>query len=225
MLLRTTEELDREVQQDVLDELDWDPEIAATDVGVEVNNRVVTLTGTVDSFAKKWAAERAVLRVARVRAVANDIAVRLFGTAVKNDTDIAQAVANALEWGASIPFENIDIKVENGDVTLSGEVPWNFQRTDIADTVRRISGVKAVINLITLSAHPSSAEKIRADIERALVRNAEVDADAIRVRIEDRHAFLTGTVHAWSEKQAAEEAAWRAPGITVVTNEIRVEVQ
>lgn len=225
MLLKTTEEIDRDVQQDVLDELDWDPEITATDVGVEVDNRVVTLTGTVDSFAKKWAAERAALRVARVRAVANDIDVRLFGTAVKNDTDIAQAVANALEWDASVPFENLHIKVEDGEVTLSGEVPWNFQRTEVADSVRRVSGVKSVINLITLSAHPSSAEKIRSDIERALVRNAEIDADAIRVRIEDRHAILTGTVRAWAEKQAAEDAAWRAPGITNVTNNIRVDVQ
>ena len=223
MIVTIAEETDRNIQQDVLDELDWDPEVEVTDVGVEVDDRVVTLTGTVDSYAKKWASEKAALRVVGVRAVADEIDVKLPGSIAKTDTDIAKAVANSLEANTSVPFEMVDIKVEDGRVRLGGEANWNYERVEAENAARRVGGVKSVINLITIKPRPASAEEIRTNIERALVRSAEVDADTIRVRIEDRHAILSGTVRAWAEKKEAEDAAWRALGITKVTNNIRVQ--
>ena len=224
MIVTIAEETDRNIQQDVLDELDWDPEVEVTDVGVEVDDGVVTLTGTVESYAKKGASEQAALRVAGVRAVANDIEVKLLGSTTKTDTDIAKAVANAFEWNTSVSFEKIGITVEDGRVTLGGEVEWNYQRTAAENAARRVAGVKSVINLITIKARPASAEEVRTKIERALVRSAEVDADTIRVRSENRHVTLSGTVRAWAEKKEAEDAAWRAPGVTKVTNNIRVQI-
>jgi len=224
MATKTMLASDKDLQQDVLDELDWDPEVAVTDVGVEVDDGVVTLTGTVDSYAKKAAAERAALRVGGVRAVANDIQVKLPGTWSRTDTDIAKAVADALEWNSSVPVEAIDVKVENGRVTLRGEVDWNFERQAAENAARRVTGVKSVVNMITIKSRQVSPEQIRTSIERALVRSAQVDADHIRVRVDGGHVTLSGTVHAAVEKREAENAAWRAPGVTSVTNEIQVKV-
>jgi osmotically-inducible protein OsmY len=149
---------DEEIHQDVLDELDWDPEVDAKDVGVTVHDGVVTLTGTVDSFLKKWAAERAALRVEGVRAVVNHIEVVPRGLGVRTDEDIARAVATALEENPAIPHERIKIRVEEGRVTLEGEVDWHYQRREAEETARRITGVKSVINLITVrSSRPSCA--------------------------------------------------------------------
>lgn len=224
MTLTTAIDLDYDLQQDVLDELDWDPEVDVTDVGVEVESGVITLTGTVNSFAKKWAAERAAQRVASVRAVANDIEVNLLGSAVKSDTDIALAVANALEWDTSVPPSRIQITVDDGRVTLDGGVDWNYQRLAAEIAASRIEGVTEVINLITIKPREASADQIRTSIERSLVRNAEIDANNIRVRIERGQVTLSGTVHAWAEKQEAEETAWRAPGVVSVINNIQVRI-
>jgi osmotically-inducible protein OsmY len=216
---------DEEIHQDVLDELDWDPEVDAKDVGVTVHDGVVTLTGTVDSFLKKWAAERAALRVEGVRAVVNHIEVVPRGLGVRTDEDIARAVATALEENPSIPHERIKIRVEEGRVTLEGEVDWHYQRREAEETARRITGVKSVINLITVRQPTVAPEDIKRQIEQAFVRHAEIDAENIQVRVEEGgHVILSGTVRSWAERKEAEEAAWRAPGVTKVTNLIRVQV-
>ena len=208
--------------KDVLAELEWDPEVDATDVGVEVDDGVVTLTGTVDAFTQRWAAERAALRVQGVRAVANDIAVRLPG--VVTDTDIAKAVATALEGNTLIPRDRIRVTVEDGWVTLEGEVDWQFQRREAEDAIRGLAGLRGVTNLIVLKPRPApSAPEIKDSIERALVRSAEVDADRIEVRVEGGgRVRLVGTVRSPHERREAEAAAWRARGVRSVINEIRV---
>jgi osmotically-inducible protein OsmY len=216
----TATKVDTDIQQDVLDELGWDPQIEAAEVGVEVDSGVVTLTGWVDSYAKKLAAERAAQRVEGVRAVANDLAVRTSGT--WTDTDIAKVVANVLEANGNVPRERIDITVKNGKVSLTGDVDWNYQRTAAADCIRHLAGVHEVINLITIKQPKVEASEIRSGIERALVRDAEVDASRIEVHSEDGLVRLTGTVRSWPEKRAAAEAAWKAKGVTGVANEIEV---
>ncbi len=211
---------DADIHKDVLEELEWDPEVDATEVGVEVDDGVVTLTGWVDSYAKKLAAERAALRVAGVRAVANDISVK--GLTTRTDTDIAKAVADALEANSLVPRDRIDVTVKNGKVTLQGEVDWEYQRRAAVNTVRDVTGVRDVIDLITVKQPSVSPSEIKESIERALVRSAEIDADRIQVHVEDGHVRLTGTVRSYAEKLEAAAAAWRAKGVTRVTNEIEV---
>ncbi len=211
---------DTEIHRDVLAELDWDPEVDAKDIGVEVDNGVVTLTGTVDSYTKKWAAERAALRVAGVRAVANDIVVK--SPTTRTDTDIAKAVADALEANSLVPKSRIKVTVKHGWVTLEGDVDWRFEREEAESTARKVAGVTGVTNLVVVKQPSVSPSEIKEAIERALVRSAEVDADRIQVHVEGGHVTLTGTVRSWAERQEAEAAAWRARGVTSVTNEIRV---
>jgi osmotically-inducible protein OsmY len=220
--MSTTTLTDVEIQQDVMDEIDWDPEVEVTDVGVEVDDGVVTLTGTVESYARRWAAEHAALRVTGVRAVANDISVRPAGLGARNDTDIARALADAMEWAANVPHERIDLRVSNGQVTLEGEVDWNYERERAADIARRVMGVKGVTNLISVTQPRISAEEIESRIERALVRSAELDAERIHVETVAGHVTLTGTVKSWNEKREAGNAAWRVPGVTAVTNHLEV---
>jgi osmotically-inducible protein OsmY len=209
-----------QLQQDVLDEFAWDPQLDPADVGVEVDAGVVTLTGTVDSYVSKIAAERAAKRVDGVRAIANNITVRKVGA--QTDTDIAKAAATAVEANSLLPVGAIDITVNNGKVTLTGQVSWEYQRTSALNTVQNIAGVRDVLNLLTIEQPSISPVEIKSGIERALVRAAELDADHIHVRGEDGHVWLTGTVHTWAAKQAAADAAWRAKGVTRVTNEIEV---
>jgi osmotically-inducible protein OsmY len=220
--MATVVRTDVEIQQDVLEELRWDPEVEPSDVGVEVDDGVVTLTGTVDAFIQRWAAERAALRIAGVRAVANDIVVKPPGT--RTDTDIAKDVADALESNSLVPQGRIKVMVEDGWVTLEGEVEWWRQREETEDAVRRIRGVEGVTNLIIVKPVQTdvSPDEIKRGIERALVRTAELDASRIQVMVEGGHVTLTGTVHSWAERVVAEQAAWRAPGVTSVTNRIVV---
>ena len=209
------------IQQDVLDEFAWDPEIDAADVGVEVDDGVVTLTGTVDRYAEKLAAEKAAQRVDGVRAVANDLSVRTALT--HNDTDIAKAAADALEANTAVPKGAVDVTVQNGKVTLRGEVDWAYRRYVAANCVRDLRGVRDVINLIQVKQPKVLATDVSGAIERALRRAAEIDADRIRVHTEDGHVTLTGTVRSWPEKREAGLAAWRAKGVTQVTNDIEVK--
>jgi osmotically-inducible protein OsmY len=216
----TIKKSDPDIQQDVLEEFEWDPQVEPTEVGVGVDDGVVTLSGIVETYPKKLAAERDTQRVKGVRAIANDLSVKRAGA--HTDTDIAKAAANALESNALIPADKIDITVKNGKVTLSGGVSWDYQRVAASGCVRDLAGVREVLNLITIKQPKVSAFEIRTGIERALVRAAEIDAGRIQVHSEDGNVRLTGTVHAWSERRAATEAAWKAKGVTNVTNDIEV---
>ena len=212
---------DEQIQQDVLAELKWDARVQPNEIGVSVKDGIVTLTGWVDSFLKKWSAEEAALRVRGVKAVANDLEVRL--STQQTDPDIANAVLHALEWDAGVLLDKIQVAVSKGWVTLKGEVEWQYQREDAERVVRRISGVKGVSNLIVVKPRVSPTE-LKKKIEEALVRSAQLDAAKINVEIQGSKAILKGSVRSWAEKQEAERAAWSAPGITAVENRIMLEV-
>lgn len=211
---------DNDIQRDVLAEFLWDPRLEPNDVGVEVDDGIVTLSGTVESLAMKLAAEQAAQRVSGVRAVANDLSVHTAAT--WNDTDIAESAANAIEANGIIPADRIDIAVKNGKISLTGEVDWEFQRAAAMGAVHYIRGVRDVVNLITLKPRDVSAIEVKSGIERALVRAAELDANRIHVLADGDHVTLTGTVATFAERQAAVLAAWNARGVHRVTNKIEV---
>src|ERR1700693_6338753 len=212
---------DLSIQEDVLEELKWDSRVRANEIGVAVKDGIVTLTGWVDTYLKKMAAEQAAHRVQGVKAVANDIEVQLPSSAERTDADLAAAVLNALRWDAAIPAGKLDVTVSKGWVTLKGEVEYNFQRRDAERAVERLSGVKGVSNLITIKPHLSPTD-LKQNIEKALVRNAETDASHITIEVQGSKVILRGTVHAYAEKKAAEDTAWSAPGVSEVDNRITV---
>lgn len=212
---------DQELQNSVLAELKWDARVQPNEIGVIVKDGVVTLTGWVDSYLKKWAAEEAALRVAGVKAVANDIEIRLANE--RTDGDIAAAAAHALEWDASIPPDKVHATVAKGWVTLKGQVEWQYQSEEAENVVRRLAGVRGVTNLIVVKPR-LKPEELKKKIEDALVRDAQIDADRIKVEIVGTKAILKGAVRAWAEKKEAERVAWSAPGITEVDNQISLEI-
>ncbi len=216
-LIRT----DEEIQREVMSELKWDARIQPNEIGVAVKDGVVTLTGWVDSYLKKWDAEEAAHRVAGVKAVANDIEVRL--ATERTDADIAAAAVHALEWDTFVPADKVHVTVSKGWVTLKGEVEWQYQKNDAERVVRRLAGVKGVTNLISVKPRITPSD-LKKKIEDALIRNAQLDADRITVEVQGGKAILRGTVRSWAEKQQAERTAWSAPGITEVENRISLEV-
>jgi osmotically-inducible protein OsmY len=222
MALATETRSDAQIQADVLAELKYEPRVLPNEIGVAVKDGIVTLTGWVDSYMKKWAAEKAAHRVRGVKAVANDIDVRLPTSSERTDAEIAKAAIQALEWDALIPIDKLQVTVEKGWVTLRGEVEWNYQRLDADRVVRRLTGVKGVINLITVKPR-LQPEDLKTKIEEALKRIAELDASRIQVQIDGGKVTLKGTVKSWAERQEAERAAWSAPGVTQVQNDIVVE--
>jgi len=223
MATATMTHTDEQIQRSVLEELKWDARIHPNEIGVAVKDGIVTLTGWVDNYTKKWAAEDAAHRVRGVKAVANDIEVRLPNSAERTDADIAAAVTRALEWDAFVPIEKLNVTVAKGWVTLRGEVEWQYQKEDAERAVRRLTGVRGVTNLLTVRPRvkPSSQE-LKRKIEEALVRSAETDAERITVEVQDNKVILKGTVHSWAERQEAERVAWSAPGVIAVENRITV---
>jgi osmotically-inducible protein OsmY len=216
---------DQEIQRDLLDELRWEARVQPNEIGASVRDGIVNLTGWVDNYAKKWAAERAAHRVRGVRAVANDIEVRLPTSAERTDVDVAAAATRALEWDAFVPIGNLDVTVSNGWVVLHGEVEWEYQRRAAERSVRRLSGVRGVSNGITVRPRQRpSADGLKQRIESALIRSVETDAERISIEVRGDRVVLDGTVRSWLEREEAERVAWSAPGVTTVDNHIKVRL-
>ncbi len=213
--------LDSDIKRDVEDELRWNPDIDATDIGVAVHNGVVTLTGFVRSYAQKTQAERDTKRVAGVVGVANDIEVRLPVLDERPDPDIVRDAVAALKSELPFSAENIKVIAKDGWLTLEGRVEWNYARERAKNAVKRIRGVKGVANSITVKPEVAPHE-IRRKIEDAFRRSAELDASRITVEASGGEVILRGTVKSWAERQEAERTAWAAPGVTKVDNRIAI---
>lgn len=212
---------DAQLQRDVLDELSWEPSVDAAHIGVSVKDGVVTLSGHVPSYAEKYGAELAARRVYGVKAVANELEVKLPGSSVRSDEDLAAAAVKALESNVFVPPNTIKPIVRDGWITLEGEVEWAYQRDAAESAVRYLSGVRGVTNAITIKPRVTPAE-VKAKIEEALKRSAEMDARRIGVEVKDGQVILGGTVRSWTERDEAERAAWAAPGVRRVEDHITV---
>lgn len=213
---------DSQLKKDVTAELDWDPSINPAHVGVAVKDGVVTLTGHLDTYAEKYAIERAVQRVKGVKGIAVEVDIKLSPSHKRSDSDIAAAADAAFKWHALVPSDRIQVLVEKGWVTLTGELNWEYQRREAEKAVRTLTGVVGVSNAITLKATAAPAD-VSKRIRDALVRHAENEAKLLEVTVKADTVTLHGTVDSWSERAAASSAAWSAPGVTKVINEIKVQ--
>jgi osmotically-inducible protein OsmY len=212
---------DGQLQRDVIDELRWDASVGSSEVGVAAKEGVVTLTGQVDTYAKKYAAVRAAERVAGVRAIAEEIEVVLPGTLKRSDTDIAHAIVSTFEWDVQVPQDHVRARVEDGWVWLEGEVDWQYQSRAAERAVRNLTGVRGVSNLLNVKADVSVPD-VKQRIESALKRHAEIDSKKITVAAADGGVTLRGSVRSWAERRDAESAAWSAPGVSHVQDELLV---
>jgi osmotically-inducible protein OsmY len=212
---------DTKLQHNVLAELEWDPSVDASKIGVTAKDGVVTLTGSVSRYADKMTAERVAKRIFGVKGLANDIEVKVVGSLQRNDSDIAAAAVNALKWHANVPSGTIQVTVRDGWITLDGEVEWNYQKDAAENAVRNLQGVNGVVDNVKVRARAKPGE-VKDKIEAAFKRSAEIDARRISVEAHDGRVVLHGHVHSWSERDEAQQAAWAAPGVTAVENHITV---
>jgi osmotically-inducible protein OsmY len=210
------------LRQDIIDELDFEPSIEAADIGVAVDAGVVTLSGHVPTYAQKVKVEDVVRLVKGVKAIAQEMEVRPFGTNRTADDEIAKRAVNTISWNTSVPAGAVQIRVQDGWVKLTGKVDWQYQKTAAEDAIRHLSGVIGVTNHIDIKPRPSTYD-IKQRIEDALKRNAEIEAEEIKVNVLDNGAVrLEGRVNAWSERRAAELAAWSAAGVRTVEDRITI---
>jgi osmotically-inducible protein OsmY len=213
---------DIQIQQDVMDQLKWEPGLNAAEIGVAVKNGIVTLSGIVDAYSKKIAAEDAAKKIAGVKAVAEDIQVGMSPNFRKTDAEIADAVVFALKWHASIPDEKIKVKVEEGIVSLEGELEWDYQRKEAVRVVEKLAAVRRINNYIRLKPY-LKPENIKDKIEAAFSRSATIDSGRVSVVIDGSKVILHGSVRSMAEHDDAENAAWAAPGVTSVENDLVLE--
>jgi osmotically-inducible protein OsmY len=212
---------DSELQRDVLDELAWEPSVNAAEIGVSAKDGIVTLSGYVSSYAERYAAEDAAKRVYGVKAIANELKVKLPGSSIRSDEDIAATAVRALESNVFVPADKIRVTVRDGWLTLEGTVEWQYQKHAAERAVRYLTGVKGVTDLITIQPRVTSTE-VKQKIEEALKRSAEMDARRVDVKVRDGEVILEGTVRSWAEREEAERAAWAAPGVRRVEDHIAV---
>ncbi|MBZ4191622.1 BON domain-containing protein [Niabella beijingensis] len=212
---------DKTIQQDVIAALQWEPILNAEEIGVAVTNGVVTLSGHVDKYIKKWKAESVAKRVKNVKAVAINISVEISASDNSNDTEIGEAIINAFRWNSLIPQDKIKVKVENGYVTLEGGVEWQYQKQEAYNTIKPLLGVKEVYNLLSVKPAISKA-LVKDQIKKAMTRNADIKSSKIDIDISGRKVILKGSVGTWQERTLIENAAWCSPGVTNVIDEIEV---
>jgi osmotically-inducible protein OsmY len=210
-----------QLQFDVLDELQYEPSVDAAEIGVTTKDGIVTLTGNVKSYVEKWSAARATERVSGVKAVVDELQVRLPDAHLRTDEDIARTILNALKWDVTVPDDRIKVRVEHGYITLEGTVDYKYQETSTINAVRNLAGVKGITNLITVKPQATPSE-VKRKIEDAFRRTAELDAQRIKVDVHDNKVTLHGVVRSWPEREEAERAVWAAPGVAFVEDKLVV---